>query len=994
MKNNFFLLVLLFCAGNLFAQKTVSKNAVKKMQSQDMQLTAAKAQYDYETVPGDPLGVKIYTLANGMKMYMSVNKDEPRIQTNIAVRAGSKHDPAETTGLAHYLEHMMFKGTRKLGALNWEEEQKMLTEISDLYEQHRMETDSAKRKAIYAEIDKTSGEAAKLVAANEYDKLVSALGAKGTNAYTWVEQTVYVNDIPSNELNRWLKLESERFKEVVLRLFHTELEAVYEEFNINQDRDFRKVSAAMNAALYPTHPYGTQTTIGKGEHLKNPSHVKIQEYFSTYYAPNNMAIILAGDFNPDMAVAFAERTFGTYKSKPIPEFTYEKQPAITEVVRKEVFGQEAEYLEIGWRFDGADNAREVALLNMLRGILYNRQAGLMDLNLLQKQEVLEARASVQTFEDFSKFSLTGKPREGQKIEDVEKLLLAELDKVKAGDFPDWLPDAVVKDMKLSEIRNNESNGARAYFMTTAFILGVDWERYVNRFAEMEKLTKEDIVNFAQKRFNDNYVVVYKRSGEDETVAKVEKPAITAVELNRAEQSDFTEKFLASEAGRLEPEFLDYEDQIAKKDLSIGVPLDYIKNENNPTFSMNYILEMGKRHDKMLPLAVTLLPYLGTDKYTPEELKEEFFKLGLSFDVYAGDQRSYVTLTGLDESFEEGVKLFEHILDNVKADPEAWNKVVDDIMVKRANSMKDKRTILRSGMANYAKYGEKNPFNDRMNEAELRAADPQKLTEAIRSLTDYEHRIYYYGSQEIDKVAKVLEKNHAVPTQLKPVKEEIEYATVDQPKNKVLFVDFPMVQAEIMLMSKGTEGFNKDEYIMSELFNNYFGFGLSSIVFQEIRESKALAYSAYAYAASPGKKDDPHYFQAYVGTQVDKMPDAVSAITEIIETMPYSEEQIEQARQSILKKIETDRVTGRSVYWNYRSAADRGLDYDVRRDIYNTMQDMTPEKLREFQEQNIKGRNYTYLVLGSKESVDMDFLQTLGEVEELKLEDVFGEEVKP
>ena len=994
MKNNLLLLFLSFFAVNLTAQKNVSKNAVKKTQSQDMPLTVAKPLYDYETVPGDPLGVKIYTLANGMKMYMSVNKDEPRIQTNIAVRAGSKHDPAETTGLAHYLEHMMFKGTRKLGALDWEAEQKMLTKISDLYEQHRMETDSAKRKAIYAEIDKTSGEAAKLVAANEYDKMVSALGAKGTNAYTWVEQTVYVNDVPSNELGRWLELESERFKEVVLRLFHTELEAVYEEFNINQDRDFRKVSAAMNAELYPTHPYGTQTTIGKGEHLKNPSHVKIQEYFSTYYAPNNMAIILAGDFNPDTAVALAEKTFGSYKSKPIPEFTFEKQPEIKEIVRKEVFGQEAEYLEIGWRFDGADNAREVALLNMLRGILYNRQAGLMDLNLLQKQEVLEARAGVQTFEDFSKFSLTGKPREGQKLEDVEKLLLAELDKVKAGDFPDWLPAAVVKDMKLSEIRNNESNGARAYFMTTAFILGVDWASYVQRFDEMEKLSKADIVDFAKKNFGDNYVVVYKRNGEDENVSKVEKPAITPIELNRAEQSAFTKEFLERDAARLQPEFLDYEDKIAKKDLSSGVPLDYIHNPNNPTFSMNYILEMGKRHDRMLPLAVTLLPYLGTDKYTPEQLQQEFFKLGLSFDVYAGDQRSYVTLSGLDESFEEGVQLFEHILDNVKANPEAWNKVVDDIMVKRANSMKDKRTILRSGMANYAKYGEKNPFNDRMTEEEMRAADAEKLTEMLRGLTDYEHRIYYYGSQDIDKTAAVLEKYHAVPELMKPVKDEIDYATLDQPKNKVLFVDFPMVQAEIMLMSKGSESFDKDEYVMSELFNNYFGFGLSSIVFQEIRESKALAYSAYAYAASPGKKDEPHYFQAYVGTQVDKMPDAVTAITEIIETMPYSTEQIEQARQSILKKIETDRVTGRSVYWDYRRATDRGMDYDVRRDVYETMQKMTPEQLRKFQEENIKGRNYTYLVLGSKDSVDMDFLQTLGEVEELKLEDVFGEEVKP
>lgn len=985
--------ILLLLCGNIIAQSSVS-NVNKDFESKEMkEKTTDNIKFDYETVPGDPIGVKIYTLPNGMKMYMSINKEEPRIQTNIAVRAGSKHDPAETTGLAHYLEHMMFKGTRNIGALNWKEENIKLKQISDLYEKHRMEKDFEKRKEIYAEIDRVSGEAAKLVAANEYDKMVSALGVTGTNAYTWVEQTVYINDIPSNELGRWMMLESERFKEVVLRLFHTELEAVYEEFNINQDRDYRKVMAAMNAELYPSHPYGTQTTIGKGEHLKNPSHVKIQEYFSTYYAPNNMAIILSGDFNPDEAVAFATKTFGTYKTKEVPKWTFEPQPEIKEIVRKEVFGQEAAYLEMGWRFDGA-GSDDVAMLNLLKGVLYNRQAGLIDLDLLNKQQVLEASSYVQTFEDFSKFSISGKPREGQTLEDVEKLLLAELEKVKTGDFPDWLPQAVIKDMKLGEIRNNESNNARAYFMTTAFILGLDWSEYVNRFNEMEKITKAELVKFTKENFKDNYVVVYKRTGDDESVEKVDKPSITPIELNREQQSDFIQGFLTSKSAELKPSFLNYKEQIQTKKLSIGVPLDYVKNTQNSTFSMNYIVEMGKNHDPLLPLAVGYLPYLGTDKYTPEELQQEFFKLGLSFDVYSGAERVYVTLSGLDESFEEGVKLFEHILKSVRPDAEALSKVVDDILVKRINDRKDKRKILRSAMANYAKYGEKNPFNSTLSEKELRDISPKDLTQIIGELSDYEHRVYYYGSKDMNSVAKTLETHHQVPSTFKPVKKEVKYPELAQTENTVLFVDFPMVQAEIMMLSKGKDHFNKEDYIMSELFNNYFGFGLSSIVFQEIRESKALAYSAYAYAASPSKKDRSHYFQAYVGTQVDKMTDAIPAMREIVENMPYSEEQIEQARKSILKKIETDRISGRSVYWNYRTAQERGLDYDLRSDVYSKMKTVTPGELKAFQEKNIKNRNYTFMVLGSKESVDMEYLKTIGKVRELTLDEVFGTEVKP
>ena len=413
-------------------------------------------QFDYEMVPGDPMGARIYTLSNGMKLLLSVNPDEPRIYTNIAVRAGSKHDPAETTGLAHYLEHMLFKGTSRIASLDWEKEKVLLKQISDLYEQHRNEKDPEKRKAIYAEIDRVSGEAANYVAANEYDKMVSSMGAKGTNAYTWVEQTVYVNDIPSNELERWMELESERFRQCVLRLFHTELEAVYEEFNISQDNDFRKVYKVVGEALFPTHPYGTQMTIGTGEHLKNPSHVKIQEYFQTYYVPNNMAIVLSGDFDPDKAVVLAEKYFGSSLPKPVPPFTFAPQPELDGPVHKDVFGQEAAFVEISWRFDGA-NSGDALMLTLLRSLLYNRRAGIIDLNLMQKQLVLEASASSTSYEDYSIFRLYGKPREGQTLEEVEKLLLEQVEALKNGRFEDWLPEAVVKDFKLSEMRRNESS---------------------------------------------------------------------------------------------------------------------------------------------------------------------------------------------------------------------------------------------------------------------------------------------------------------------------------------------------------------------------------------------------------------------------------------------------------------------------------------------------------------------------------------------------------
>jgi len=974
----------------LFVQPALGQ---KKPVSGNMTTSPPAPQFDYKTVPGDPMGVKMYTLSNGMKLLLSVNKDEPRIYTNIAVRAGSKHDPSETTGLAHYLEHMLFKGTSRIASLDWEKEKVLLQQISDLYEKHRKEVDPEKRKAIYAEIDRISGEAANLVAANEYDKMVSSMGANGTNAYTWVEQTVYVNDIPANELERWMELESERFSECVLRLFHTELEAVYEEFNISQDNDSRKVYKVVGETLFPSHPYGTQMTIGKGEHLKNPSHVRIQEYFQTYYVPNNMAIVLAGDLDPDKAVLWAEKYFGSYQPKQVPPFAFTPQPELDAPVHKDVFGQEAAYVEISWRFDGA-NSRDALLLPLMRSLLYNRRAGIIDLNVMQKQLLLEASASSTTYEDYSIFRLYGKPREGQTLEEVEKLLLDQVESLKNGQFEDWLMEAVVKDFKLSEMRRNESNTGRVSAMTNSFILGIPWEKYVVQFDKMAEVSKDEMTAFAKENLRDNYVCIFKRTGEDPNVIKVEKPAITPVSVNRTDVSEFAEAFLEKETPRLEPVFLDFESQIRTGNLASGIPLDYIHNSTNPTFVLDYIVEMGRYHDPLLALAISYLPYLGTDKYTPEQLKQEFFRLGLSFNVSVSDMRIFVTLSGLDESFEAGVALFEHILESVKGNPEALSNLVADILVKRANATKDKRVILRQAMFNYAKYGEKNPFADIIPEETLKSLRPDELVERIKSLTTFEHRVFYYGSLEQGHVASVLDRLHKTPSRLKPISLPVKYPELDQPQTGVLLVDFPMVQAEMLWLSKGTPAFNLDELIMASLYNEYFGSGLSSIVFQEIRESKALAYSANAVYVSPSYEDQAHYLQAYVGTQVDKLPDAVPAMMGIIENMPVSEAQIQNAREAILRKIETERIIKDDIYWTYRFAKQRGLDRDIRKDIYDRMQTVTPQDLVDFHQQHVKGRNYSLLVLGSKDKIDMEYLKTIGPVKELTLSEIFGFEVKP
>ncbi len=942
----------------------------------------------YQTVPNDPLNVQSYTLKNGLQLFLSVNKNEPRIFTNIAVRAGSKHDPPDTTGLAHYMEHMLFKGTSQIGATDWEKEKVLLEKISDLYEAHRKATTEAERKAIYREIDQVSYEAAKLVAPNEYDKLVSALGAKSTNAYTWVEQTVYVNDIPANELERWMQLESERFRMMALRLFHTELETVYEEFNIGQDRDFRKVGKTIRQELFPNHPYGQQTTIGSAEHLRKPSHVNIQWYFGTYYVPNNMAVVLSGDFEPDEVVALAEKYFGNYQPKDMPAFSYSEQPEITEPVKREVLGQEAPYVEIAWRLKG-NKTDDPLMASMISGLLYNEQAGLLDIHLNQQQKVLESETWMWVYEDYAAFGLYGKAREGQSLEEVEALLLAQIDRLASGEFEDWLLEAVIKDMRVSELRSYENNRSRVGLITNMFVTGMGWDRFVNRYDWYGKVSKQDIIDFVKKHFRrDNFVTVYKRQGDDPDVLKVEKPEITPVSLQREAISDYAKNFLTKPAPGLQPTFADFEKHIEQRKLANGLPFFYVNNPNNELFRLDFIFEMGKSSDRDLAIALLKLPYLGTRQYSPDALQTEFFKLGISFDTNCYDERAYFTLTGLDESLEEGLKLITQLLREVEPNKEALENVVADILVKRENDKHDRNVILREAMSNYAKHGTDSPFTYRHTVEELRNLDANALTEKIRSLIHFEHQLYYYGPRNQAEVGTLLEKHHQLPGEMKPVLPNRHFPQLDTPQ-EILFLDFPIVQADVMLVSKGTPTFNLEEHIMRTWYNEYFGYGLSSIVFQEIRESRALAYATYAYYSTPTHRHKGHYLLAYVGTQPDKLTEAIPAMKDILENMPIVEAQIEHARLSILKQIESQRLAPSKLFWEYRANLDKGYSHDLSRDIYERLSKATPQDLIDFHQKFVRGREFTFLVLGSKERLDLDYLGTFGSVKELQLKDVFG-----
>jgi predicted Zn-dependent peptidase len=942
--------------------------------------------YTYEVVKNDPLKTRIYTLKNGLKVYLSPNPDEPRVSCRIGVRAGSTSDPKETTGLAHYFEHMMFKGTQRLGTINWAEESKLITQIEQLYEKHRATSDPAEKKKIYKEIDKLSQEAAKFVATNEYDKLMTSIGAKNTNAGTDYESTVYINDVPVNELEKWTKIESERFHGIVLRLFHTELETVYEEFNMYQDMDSQRAFEKMMASLFPTHPYG-RDIIGFPNDLKNPSMINIQKFFKTFYVPNNIAVVLSGDIQYEETIKLIDKYFGDLGNKELPKIDRPVEEPITKIIEKEEVGPEPENVMVAFRLGGVGSADQ-PYLSIINLLLSNSQAGLIDLDLVQKQEVLYAGSYYYALKDYGIQLMEGAPLQGQSLEEVKNLLISEIDKIKAGDFDEWLIQAVINDIKLSKIKQEDRNMGRVSELMDEFIDGQTREQTLSYIDSLETITKDDIIHFAKEKFGNNYVVVYKRQGKNSNLVKVEKPDITAVPVNRDLQSDFAKDFQAMKSSDVKPVFVNFDEKILKDKIKEGCDFYYIKNETNDLFSLRYIVDMGSWNNLKFDLAVGYLKFIGTDQYSASGFQKELYKYGLDLSVSADKERSYVTISGLNSSYDKGVELLEHLLAHAKPDSQAYSDYVGRIMKDRSDQKSNQDVILWEAMYNYGIYGNDNPKKYQLSEKELKAIDPAGLVSMIKEISGFKHKVFYYGPSEKDVVKATIKKNHQLPAQLTDIPLPKKFEQAKPEKSKVYVVDFDINQANILMLSNG-EIFSKELMPAARIYNEFYGSGLCSVVFQEIRESKALAYSAYSWYDIADKPDRLNTLVGFLGTQSDKLPIATETLIKLMNDMPKAKAQYDMARESIVKKINSERITKDRIFWTWLNNMDRGIDYDIRKDEYEAAKNMNIDDFSTFFNSHIKGQNFTYLILGKKDKLDQKALKSLGEVQDLSLEDLFG-----
>ena len=943
---------------------------------------------NYESVNGDPMQTRIYTLDNGLKVYLSVNKEEPRIQTYIAVRTGSKNDPAETTGLAHYLEHLMFKGTKQFGTTDPEAEAPLLDEIEQRYEEYRTITDETTRKQKYHEIDSVSQLAAKYFIPNEYDKLMAAIGSQGSNAFTSNDVTCYVEDIPSNEIENWAKVQADRFQNMVIRGFHTELEAVYEEYNIGLSSDGNKQYEALLAKLFPTHPYGTQTTIGTQQHLKNPSITNIKNYFAKWYVPNNVAICMAGDFDPDKTLEILKKYFGDWKAgEDVTQPTFPELEPLTQSVDTTVVGLEAENIWLGWRSDKASSLQNDTL-ELVSAVLYNGKAGLLDIDLNQEMKVMDAGAFAEPMLDHGFFLLAGQPKEGQSLDEVKELLLGEINKLKCGDFDEDLLLSALNNKKLDDLRSLDHNSARVSKMLNAFINGIEWQQLVGQKNRLEKITKQELVDFANRFFTEGYVAVYKRQGEDTTQKKIDKPAITPIPTNRDLVSQFVKDIQEAEVKPIEPQFLDY-----KKDLSFfttqkGLPVIYKQNTENGLFELQFRYEFGQEDDNRYDVAANYIDYLGTDKLSAAQVKHQFYKMACNYAISVNADAITIGLSGLAEYMPDALALLEDLLHNAKVDEEAYQQMVGLILKNRQDQKSEQRSCFAM-LGEYALYGPHNAMRDNMTAQQLRETNPQELLDLLKNISQYEHQVLYYGPIAEEKLDGCLSDLHHTEKDLKPVPEgkPYELQTISEPEVIIAPYDAKNIYMR-MFVSEGRQT-NLDEHATIELFNEYFGGGMNGVVFQEMREARGLAYSASAYYLTPAKKGQPEYFLTHIITQNDKMMDCVNQFREIIDKMPASEAAFQIAKDALTKRLASQRTTKFGVIRAYISDKRQGFDFDVDKKIYEDLQNLTLQDIEGFEQANIAGKTGRYVILGNEKELDMQQFQQLGPIRRVSLEEIFG-----
>ena len=921
-------------------------------------------------------GLTEYKLSNGLTVLLWEDHDQPDVTGYVAVRAGSMDEPAEYTGLAHYLEHMLFKGTQKIGALDWEKEKPLYEEIIRLYDEYAETTDEAKRLELTKKINEVSIEAAKYSTVEDFFVLLDGIGATGVNAYTSYDMTCYHNSFPASSMYKWLTIFSDRLIDPVFRTFQAELENVFEEYNMYQDNVGTHTRQHLFSKLYAGHPY-ERDVIGHPEHLKNPRLSKLIEFYNTWYVPNNMALIIVGDFDAEATKPMIEETFGRLEYKELPERpTYPNVSFAGNPTHKFKVGY---YPMVVWAYDGVKMTDKDALtLHFVMSLLNNSSnTGLLD-KLSMDGVVSSVSASSDARRDCGRILVQAIPYYDANQQTYEsdaatsRIVMAELNKLKTGDIPDWLIQTAKAEFAQNYKLAFESSDFKMNALVQSFIYNMPIDEIFTENEMVQALTKEDIQRIAKKYFDANYMTISFNEG-DPKKNKLAKPAIKPLELINSQETEYAKQFKALPNGELKQTFMDMNDVVVEE-IDNNVKLHYATNPKNDIFSLELIFGVGTTKMPMLEYVTSLMNVAGiTPGIEPQAFRRQLAELGGRCGYSVNSSYFSVTIVGDEKNLAEICQLVQRQMLFPKFDTKQFDAVKGSELSSRF-MMSRMDGLQADALREYVLYGDKSNYIDVLPFMDIYYMDELKLKVAFMEAIKYELDIHYCGQKPLDEVKDILTKNLPLQEGVQPstspeIREKKTYANT-----QVYFLANSNVQQATIYFYFNGKPYDKDQNVLFQAFNQYFSGGFTGIVLDEIREKRSMAYTAsgnMSRGALPGKNAS---FMGYIGTQSDKVVDAIDVFMSLLDSMPEYPERIESVKAALLQYAQISKPDFRSKSETYDAWRELGYEIDPSKYNQEAINNLTFEQIKQFYEENVKGQPISIIVMGDPKLIDQKALQ--------------------
>jgi predicted Zn-dependent peptidase len=929
--------------------------------------------------------VKHFSLPNGLQVYINEDHTTPKVFGAMIVNAGGKNDPKDATGIAHYFEHMMFKGTDKIGTTDYEAEKIYLDQITAKYDELALTTDENKRKIIQGEINELSIKAAEYAIPNEVDKLIKKYGGTNVNAGTSFDQTIYFNTFPSSQIEHWLEIYSERFRKPVFRLFQSELETVYEEKNRMADDMMQTLLFEVFLKnVYKQHPYGQQPLIGSVEHLKNPSISKMQEFFDTYYVANNMILLLVGNIDTETIKPLIEEKFGHLRRADVPKFEVPAEEPFT----GEIITVKATPIAMGmltYRTVPTNHPDEVPL-QIINELLSNGSTGLLD-KVVMNNDLLAAQPIPIAFFDHGVNAFLFVPKLiGQKFETTENFIFSALDSLRKGNFDESLLDAIKLSKEKELLMQLENLESRSQRIMQAISTGTPWENVLKTPERIAALSKADIMAVVQKYYGEqNHLTLRSKMGKisSEKIAKPDfKPIIPK---NSEAQSEYAKQLELIPEKITIPKFIDFKKDLDILSLQQGVDLYVTPNTENQIFTLQINYRTSVLSNSKAQYVAEYLNLIGAGDMSFNQYRRQLQALGAEITVECDEKTFSVKLTGYDNHFEESVKLLNLLLNQPNPDDKQLKKLVDGAKANNKLILGMPDMLGGEVMREFVLHGQRSKFLSNLSLKEVKKLTSSNLLEELKNVMKYSTDILYCGTHSAENVKQIISQQSFFTTQSN-ISEVPYYRNIAEfSKSKVVVVnDKKVVQSQINVLGN-SQGLDLRQRAISNAFNQYFGVGMSSLVFQEIREFRSMAYGANArYVSNPFLfNDKPAYFHGWLQTQSDKTVEALQVMTDLFKEMPEKPERLAIIKQSLIQNISTSAPNMRNLGTTVCSWRNNGHTEDPRKFQYEVYQQLTFDDIVSFYTTYIKGKPLVYTIYGDLKKIDRKVLSTFGTIETVK-----------